>query len=237
MGSGLFEQQPIFSIFLSIVIIRLIIRPGLLSFHVKKIDLTLLLSKRCYTGTLKAFSGAMELRGTHAPAGHHQRVAFVVHGIAKEMGLPDSSAEGLWLAAHVYDISLMNMPAEIFMGASQLTGRKLALYRNYPQLSYDILEAVDFPWPIDDIVLQHRECFDGSGYPRGIKREDILIEARMLAVAVAIEDLTSHRIFREAFTLKQAFVEISEHRGSQYDPNVVDACLRLFKEKSYKIEG
>ena len=141
------------------------------------------------------------------------------------------------MAAHVYDISLVNMPVEILMDASQLTGDSLTLYRKYPQLSYDILEAVDFPWPIADIVLQHRECFDGSGYPRGIKGEDILIEARILAVAVAVEDLTSHRIFRKAFPLKQAFDEIRAQRGSQYDPDVVNACLRLFNEKGYKTEG
>jgi response regulator RpfG family c-di-GMP phosphodiesterase len=192
---------------------------------------------RCYTGTMKAFSGAIELRGPYTSLGHHRRVAFIAHGIAKEMGLPDFSAEGLWLAAHVYDISLVNMPVEIFMGASQLTGHSLTLYRNYLQLSYDILEAVDFPWPIADIVLQHHEYFDGSGHPRGIKGEDILIEARILAVAVAIEDLTSRRTFLEAFPLKQALDEISAHRGSQYDPNVVDACLRLFNEKGYKTEG
>jgi HD-GYP domain-containing protein (c-di-GMP phosphodiesterase class II) len=192
---------------------------------------------RCYAGTMKAFSGAIELRGPHTPPGHHQRVAFIAHGIAKEMGFSDFSVEGLWLAAHVYDISLVNMPVKIRMGASQLTGDSLTQYRKYPQLSYDILAAVDFPWPIADIVLQHRECFDGSGYPQGIKGENILIEARILAVAVAVEDLTSHRIFRKAFPLKQAFDEIGAHRGSQYDPEVVDACLRLFNEKGYKTEG
>lgn len=192
---------------------------------------------RLYTGGMQAFSRAIELRGPHTPLGHHQRVAFIAHGIAKEMGLPDFSMEGLWLAAHVYNISLVNMPVEIRMDASQLTGHSLTLYRNYPQLSYDILEAVDIPWPIADIVLQHRECFDGLGYPRGIKGDDILIEARILAVAVAIEDLTSRRLSRKAFPLKQALDEINAHRGSQYDPDVVDACLRLFNEKGYKTEG
>jgi putative two-component system response regulator len=192
---------------------------------------------RCYTGTMKVFSGAIELRGSHTPLGHHQRVAFIAHGIAKEMGLPDFSAEGLWLAAHVYDISFVNLPVEILMGASQLKGHGLTLYRNYPRLSHYILEAVDFPWPIADIVLQHRECFDGSGYPRGIGGEDILIESRILTVAVAIEDLTSRRIFQKAFPLKQAFDEISAHRGSRYDPDVVAACLRLFNEKDYKMNG
>jgi putative two-component system response regulator len=191
---------------------------------------------RCYTGIMKAFSGAIELRGPYAP-GHHQRVAYFAHAIAKEMGLPDFSVEGLWLAAHVYDISLVDMPVEILLDAGQLTGHNLTLYRNYPQLSYDILKEVNFLWPIADIALQHRECFDGSGFPRGIKGEDILIEARILAVADVLEDLTSRRVFRNAFPLKQALDEISTHRGSQYDPDVVDAYLRLFNEKGYKTEG
>jgi response regulator RpfG family c-di-GMP phosphodiesterase len=190
---------------------------------------------RCYTGTMKAFSGAIELRGPYAP-GHHQRVAYFAHAVAKEMGLPDFSVEGLWLAAHVYDISLVNMPGEILLDAGRLTGHSLTLYRNYPQLSYDILKEVNSLWPIADIVLQHRECFDGSGFPRGIKGADILIEAKILAVAHALEELTSRRAYRDALPLKQALDEISAHRGSQYDPDVVDACLRLFNEKGYKGE-
>ena len=157
---------------------------------------------RCYTGTVKAFSGAIELRGPYAP-GHHQRVAYFAHAIAKEMGLPDFSLEGLWLAAHVFDIGLVNIPVEILQNAGRLTGLRLTLYRNYPQLSYDILKEVNFLWPIADIALQHRECCDGSGFPQGIKGEDILIEARILAVAHALEDLTSHRAYRNAFPLSR----------------------------------
>jgi response regulator RpfG family c-di-GMP phosphodiesterase len=188
---------------------------------------------RCYTGMMKAFSGAIELRGPYAP-GHHQRVAEFSHAIAKEMGLPDFSVEGLWLAAHVYDISLVNMPVEILLDSEQLTGINLAIYRKYPQLSYDILKEVNFLWPIADIVLQHRECFDGSGFPRGIKGADILIDAKILAVAHALEELTSRRAYRDAVSLEQAIDEISAHRGSQYDPDVVDACLRLFNEKGHR---
>ena len=184
---------------------------------------------------MKAFSGTIELRGPYAP-GHHQRVAYFAHTIAKEMGLPDFSVEGLWLAAHVYDISLVNMPVEILQDADRLTGTRLTLYRNYPQLSYDILKEVNFLWPIANIALQHRECYDGSGFPRGIKGDDILIEARILAVAHALEDLTSHMAFRNAFSLKQAIDEIKVYRESKYDPDVVDICMRLFGEKGYKGE-
>ena len=188
---------------------------------------------KCYRGTVEVVSVAIELRGPYSP-GHHQRLAEFTHAIAGEMGLLDFSIEGACLAAYVYDIGLVSMPVSIIQDSGQLTGPMLTLYRKYPQYSYDILKAVDFPWPIADIVLQHRECFDGSGFPRGIKGEDILIEARILAVAHALEDMTSHRAYRNAFPLKQALDEISAHRGRQYDPDVVDACLRLFNEKDYK---
>jgi len=191
---------------------------------------------KCYTETIKAFSGAIELRGPYA-AGHHQRVAEFAHAIAKEMGLSGFSVEGLWLSAHVYDISLVNMPMEIINDSGKLTGINLVMYRTYPQSSYDILKEVSFPWPIADIVLQHRECWDGSGFPRGIKGEDLLVEARILGVADALEDLTSHRSFRNAFSLKQALEEISARSGSHYDPEIVAACMRLFKEKGYKMGG
>ena len=140
------------------------------------------------------------------------------------------------MAAHVYDIGLVSMPVSIIQDSGQLTGLMLSLYRRYPQYSYDILNEVTCLWPIADIALQHCECYDGSGFPRGIKGEDILTDARILTVAVAIEDLTSHRSFRNAFPLKQALDEISAYRGSKYDPDIVAACLRLFNEKGYKME-
>jgi putative two-component system response regulator len=191
---------------------------------------------KCYRGTVEVFSAAIELRGPYT-SGHHRRVAEFTYAIAREMELSDFTMEGLLLATYVYDIGLVSMPVSIIQDSGKLTGLMLALYRKYPQYSYDILEAVDFPWPVADIVLQHRECFDGSGFPKGIKGEDMLIQASILAVAHALEDLTSHRVFREAFPLEQALDEIRAHRGSQYDPDVVDACLRLFKEKGYKMKG
>jgi putative two-component system response regulator len=184
----------------------------------------------CYKGALKVVSGAIELRGPYAP-GHHRRVAEFVHAIAREMGLSDFSIEGACLTAYVFDIGLVNMPVSIIQDSGRLTGVRKTLYCKYPQWSHDILAEVDFPWPVAEIVLQHCECFDGSGFPRGIKGEDILIEARILSVAVAIEELTSYRSYRDPFSLKQALDEISAHRGSKYDPNVVDVYLKLFKEK------
>jgi putative two-component system response regulator len=192
---------------------------------------------KCFKGTIDAVSGAIELRGPYAP-GHHQRLAKLAQAIAKEMELSDFWMEGLRMAAYVYDIGLVSMPVSIIENSGKLTGLMLIMYRKYPQYSYDILEAVDFPWPVANIVLQHRECFDGSGFPEGINGKDILIEARILAVAVAMEDLTSHRSYRAAFPLNKALEEVSSHSGSnKYDPDVAAACLRLFNQKGYKIEG
>jgi response regulator RpfG family c-di-GMP phosphodiesterase len=190
---------------------------------------------KCYKGTIESVSVAIELRGPYV-SGHHRRVAEFAQAIAGEMRLSDFLIEGVCLAAYVYDTGLARMPVSIIQDPGQLTGLNLTLYRNYPQMSYDILEKVDFPWPVANIVLQHCECYDGSGFPRGIKGDDILIEARILAVAHALEDLTSHMAFRNAFPLKQALDEIKGHRESKYDPDVVDICLKLFGEKGYKGE-
>ena len=185
---------------------------------------------KCYRGTIESVSGAIELRGPYTP-GHHRRVADFAQAIAKKIGLSDFSVEGTCLAAYVYDIGLVCIPLSVIQDAGQLTGLKLNLYRNYPKMSYEILEKIDFPWPVADIVLQHCECYDGSGFPRGIKKNDILIEARVLAVAHALEDLTSHKSFRNALSLNQALDEIKSHRESKYDPNIVDISVRLFWNK------
>lgn len=185
---------------------------------------------KCYRGTIESVSGAIELRGPYSP-GHHRRVAEFAQAIARKMGLSNFSIEGTCLAAYVYDVGLVRIPLSVIQDSGQLTGLKLNLYRSYPKMSYEILEKIDFPWPVADIVLQHCECYDGSGFPRGIKKNDILIEARVLAVAHALEDLTSHKSFRNAFPLNQALDEIKFYRESKYDPNVVDICVRLFRDK------
>ncbi len=189
---------------------------------------------KCYRGTIESLSGAIELRGPYA-AGHHRRVAEFAHAIAGEMRLSDFSIEGTCLAAYVYDIGLASMPISVIHEPERLTGFNLAMYQDYPHMSYNFLKKVDFPWPIADIVLQHCECYDGFGFPRGLKGNDILIEARILAVAHALEDLTSHMAFRNALPLNQAIDEIKVHRESKYDPDVVDACLKLFREKGYQL--
>ena len=153
------------------------------------------------------------------------------------MGLTPFQVQGIELAAAVYDIGLINIPIEFLQDTSRLEGIKLTLYQGYPRAGHDALKKVEFPWPIADIILQHRECFDGSGFQQGIKGAAILIEARVLAVADAIEDLTIHRSYRNALPMDQALAVISNHSGSLYDPDVVGACQRLIHEKGYKTEG
>jgi putative two-component system response regulator len=119
----------------------------------------------------------------------------------------------------------------------RLAGINLTIYQSYPEAAYDTLKKIECIWPIADITIQHRECYDGSGFPWGIKGEEILIEARVLSVAVGIEDLTTHRSYRNAFSWDQALESLSSHSGSRYDPRAVAACLMLFNEKGDKMEG
>src|SRR4030042_1390618 len=181
-------------------------------------------------GMIEAIAETIELRGPYTP-GHHERVSQLASAIAREMGLTDFQVEAIELASRIYDIGMVNIPADILQEAERLEGIKLTIYQTYPEAAYDTLKKIECIWPIANIVLQHRECYDGSGFPRGIKGEKILIETRVLAVAVALEDLTTHRSFRNAFPLSEALETISSHSGSKYDPKVVAACLELFREK------
>ena len=187
-------------------------------------------------GLIDAIADKIELRGPYTP-GHHQRVSRLAITIAREIGLTDFQVEGIELASRVYDIGTINIPVDILQEAERLGGIKLTIYQAYPGIAYDTLKKIEFLWPIADIVRQHRELYDGSGFPQGIKEEEILIEARVLAVAVALEDLTTHRSFRQAFPLSEALEEISANSSKKYDPKVVAACFKLFNEKDYKMEG
>ena len=186
-------------------------------------------------GVIEAIAETIELRGPYT-AGHHKRVSQLASAIAREIGLTDFQVEGIELASRIYDIGMVNIPADILREGEHLEGMKLTIYQAYPEAAYDTLKKIECIWPIAYIALQHRECFDGSGFPQGIKGEGILIEARILAVTAALEDLTSRRSWRTAFPIHEALEEISSHSGSKYDPKVVAACLKLFKEKGYQME-
>jgi hypothetical protein len=192
--------------------------------------------ERNLKGAIDVISETIEAKGPYVP-GHHRHISALTSAIARELGLTDFQVQGIELAAAVYDIGLMTIPIEFLQDSERLDGVKLTLYQGYPKTGHDALKKIEFPWPIAEIILQHRECYDGSGFPQGIRGEEILIEARILAVANALVDLTTHKSFRNAFPVFEALEKISSHSGAKYDPDAVAACLRLFKEKGYTMEG
>jgi len=166
--------------------------------------------------------------------GHQQKVSKLASAIAQEMKLPQDKIEGTKIASLVHDIGKVNLPTEIISKPSKLVEVEFNLIKNYPKVGYDILKKVDFPWPIAEIVLQHQEKIDGSGYPRGLKGDEICIEAKILGVANVVEAMSSYKSYRPALSIDEALVEIVENKNILFDPKVVDACLKLFKEKDFK---
>lgn len=170
-------------------------------------------------------------------AGHQRRVSILSCAIAKEMNLSEEQIEGTKIAGLIHDLGKISIPSEILSKPGRITDIEYGLIKNHPQVGYDILKTVKFPWPIAQIVLQHHERMDGSGYPSGLSGEKILIEARILSIADVVEAISSHRPYRPALGIDKALEEISQNRGIFYDPEVVDACLKLFKEKGFKFKS
>jgi len=168
--------------------------------------------------------------------GHHQRVFKLATAIAQEMKLPQDKIEGVRLASLVHDVGKVNLPTEIVSKPSKLVEVEFNLVKNHPRTGYEILKKADFPWSIAEIVFQHQEKIDGSGYPRGLKGAEILIEAKILGVANVVEAMSSYKSYRPALSINESLTEISKYENILFDPEVVDACLRLFKEKGFKFE-
>ena len=184
--------------------------------------------QRSLEGTIYALAATTEMRDPYT-AGHQRRVAALASAVAKEMGLPEEQIEGIHMASLIHDIGKISVPAEILSKPSKLSEMEMDIIKGHSQIAYDILKGIDFPWPIADIVLQHHERMDGSGYPNGLKGDEILLEARILAVADVVEAMASHRPYRPALGLDAALDEIKKNKGQLYDPDVVDACLAVFK--------
>jgi hypothetical protein len=186
-------------------------------------------------GTIHALASAVEMRDPYT-AGHQRGVAQLACAIAKEMGLAEEQIEGIRMAGLIHDIGKINVPAEILSKPGTLNGLEFGLIKTHPQVGHDILNGtLEFPWPVAQIVLQHHERMDGSGYPQGLSGEEILLEARILGVADVVEAMASHRPYRPALSVSQALEEISQNRGILYDPEVVDACLKVFTEKGFSV--
>jgi len=185
--------------------------------------------------TVAALASMTEKRDPYT-AGHQQRVTQLARAIAMEMHLPEDQVQGIVVAATLHDIGKIYEPAEILSKPDILTEIEFLMMKVHPEVGYDILKNIEFPWPVAQIVLQHHERHDGSGYPKGLKGEEILPEARILAVADVVEAMASHRPYRSALGVKSALDEITKNRGVLYDPEVVDTCLKLFKEKKFNFE-
>jgi len=185
--------------------------------------------------TVGALAFTIEIRDPYT-AGHQRKVTQLACAIAKELGLPKEQIVGLRLAALIHDIGKIKVPAEILTHPGRLKELEFSMIKTHSKVGYEILKTIDFPWPVAQIVLQHHERMDGSGYPNGLTGKDILLMARILAVADVVESMSSHRPYRPAHSIAEALAEISENRGKLYDPQVVDACLQLFKERGFKFE-
>jgi len=185
--------------------------------------------------TVRAMAGLVEMRDPYT-AGHQARVADLAAAIAKQMGLPDEQVHGIHLAGTVHNLGKIKIPAEILSKPGRINDLEFGLIKIHPQAGYDILKCVNFPWPIAQMVLQHHERLDGSGYPQGLKGDAILLEARILAVADVVEAMSSHRPYRPGLGIEVALEEIAKNRGIFYDPPVVDACLMVFRGQHYSFK-
>jgi len=168
-------------------------------------------------------------------AGHQRRVTNLALAIAEELGLSEDQKDGLQKAGLIHDQGKISIPFDILSKPGRLTEIEFQLIKKHPEVGYHILKDIEFPWPVAKIVLQHHERINGSGYPNGLKAEDITIEAKILAVADVVEAMASHRPYRAALGIEKALEEIKLNRNTLYEPDVVDACLRLFNEKGFKI--
>jgi PAS domain S-box-containing protein len=190
----------------------------------------------------KAIEGSIELTALMVEAkdpytaGHQRRVSILSCAIAKEMNLSGEQIEGTKIAGLIHDLGKISIPSEILSKPGRITDIEFSLIKTHPQIGYNILKTTKFPWPIKQIVLQHHERMDGSGYPSGLSGEKILIEARILGVADVVEAISFHRPYRPALGIDKALEEILKSRGILYDPKVVDACLNLFTNKGFKFE-
>ncbi len=169
-------------------------------------------------------------------SGHQRRVANLAWTIATEMKLPADQIDGLRMAGVIHDLGKISIPTEILTKPRKLTDIEFLLVKTHSQIGHDLIKDIEFPWPIAQMILQHHERLDGSGYPRGLRGEEIMIEARILMVADVVEAISSHRPYRPALGVEKAIEEIQIGRGLIYDPVVVDACLKLFREKGFKFE-
>ncbi len=201
----------------------------------KELEKSLLKMSLLFDEIISAMSDLVETRDPYT-AGHQRRVAKISVLIGAELGLSEDSIKALKYAGLTHDIGKIAIPSEILTKPGKLTPLEYEMIKMHPEIGYKILKDIDFPWPVAEIVYEHHERLDGSGYPRGLKNGEILFEARILAVADVVEAMSSHRPYRPALGIDAAIEEIKKNRGKLYDPDVVDVCVRIFQEGKCEIK-
>ncbi len=190
--------------------------------------------ERAMSGTVSAVSRMMDLRDPYT-AGHERRVGELAAAIAVELGLDEHRVRGVRVAGGVHDVGKITVPAEILSKPSRLSPAEYEIIKAHAEQGYEVLKGIEFPWPVAEIVRQHHERSDGSGYPRGLRGEEGLLEARILAVADVVESMASHRPYRPSLGIAKALEEIEANAGRLYDAAAAAACLRIFREQAYVI--
>lgn len=191
--------------------------------------------KRALLGTIQAVAITVEKRDPYT-AGHQQKVARLAVAIARELGWPPDQIEGVRLGAMIHDIGKIYVPSEILSRPGKLSDLEFGLIKMHPEVGYEILRDVELPWPVAQIILQHHERLDGKGYPQGLTADQIIPEARLLAIADVVEAMASHRPYRAALGIEVGLAEITRYRARLFDAEMVDACLRVFRERSFSFD-
>jgi PAS domain S-box-containing protein len=191
--------------------------------------------QRTMEGIIHVMTTTVEIRDPYT-AGHQRRVSHLALAIGRSMELPENSLDAIHMAGLIHDMGKISIPAEILSKPGKLNKFEFEIIKSHPSIGYDILKSIEFPWPLAEIVLQHHERLNGTGYPRQMRKTDILMEARIIGVADVVEAMASHRPYRPALGIEAALDEISKNSGSLYDAEAVKACLSLFREKGYKLD-
>jgi PAS domain S-box-containing protein/putative nucleotidyltransferase with HDIG domain len=201
----------------------------------KELETSLASMKKVLGETVEAIAYMSEMRDPYT-AGHQRRVAKLASAVAREMGMAEEQVEGIRVSGFLHDVGKIVVPAEILSKPGRINEAELSLIRTHSSVGYEILKLLEFPWPVAKAVLQHHERRDGSGYPGGLTAEVLTVEAEILAVSDVVESMASRRPYREALGIDKALEEISEKKGTLYNPQVVDACLRLFRDKGFQLD-
>jgi putative two-component system response regulator len=191
--------------------------------------------QRAIEGVIKVIAVTVETRDPYT-AGHQRRVTNLASAIAKELNLSQDHIDGINMAGLIHDCGKISVPAEILSKPTGLNEMELSIIKTHPRIGYDILKTIEFPWPVEQIVLQHHERENGTGYPQGLDKNEIIIEAKIIAVSDVVEAMASDRPYRPSLGIDEALEEIRNNRGVLYNSDVVDACLKILSSGSFEFE-